>query len=336
MTFKILITKETRAQDQRVSLIPSDVQTLIAQGHEVQLEHDAGLAAGFADADYQSLGAGIRALESDDHAGYRQLFTDINLIVRVKRPLRAREILENQAIQAGALMIGALDPGEKGASHYAEYQAAGIAAHSIDQLSLNANDPRNVLASMSILAGRLALLDALAKSPLAVRDVVSIGFGTVGQAVCQAACQQGLRVTVVVGRAAQIPVVEAMGGQAVLLDRGLSLLEQQAFVKRVIMEADVIISGARQANQPAPLLIPHSTLLALKAGVVVVDMALSEGGNVEGAEHDATHVLANGVIVTNVSGYPKAVPIEASIAWSRASLHVIQTLARGDSLPYLV
>lgn len=334
MSFNILITKETRAQDQRVSLIPSDVQTLIAQGHEIQLEHNAGLAAGFADENYQRVGAGIRRLETDDDAGYRLLFSDINLVVRVKRPLRTREILENQTIQPGTLMIGALDPGEKGASHYLEYQAAGIMAHSIDQLSLNVNDPRNVLASMSVLAGRLALLDALAKSPLAVRHVVSIGFGTVGQAVCQAACQQGLRVTVVVGRAAQIPVVEAMGGRAVLLDRGLSLLDQQIFVKQVIAAADVIISGARQANQLAPLLIPYSTLLALKAGAVVVDMALSEGGNVEGAEHDATQVLANGVIVTNVSGYPKAVPIEASIAWSRASLHVIQTLARGDSLPY--
>lgn len=334
MRFTLFITKETRALEQRVSLIPTDVQTLIEQGHEVQLEQGAGLGAGFADEDYQRVGAGIRALAAEDEAGYRRLFAGINLVVRVKRPARAREILEHQAIVSGTLMIGALDPLEKNSPHYLEYQAAGIEAHSIDQLSLSPSDPRNVLASMSVLAGRLALLDALEKSPLSANQVAIIGFGTVGQSACQAACLQGLSVTVLVGRVAHIPVVEGMGGQAVLLDRSLSLDQQQALVKQAIRQADVIISGARQANQPAPLLIPHSTLMALKPGAVVVDMALSEGGNVEGASHDATQVLDNGVIVTNVSGYPKAVPIEASIAWSRASLHVIQTLARGESLPY--
>lgn len=334
MRFTLFITKETRALEQRVSLIPTDVQTLIAQGHEVQVEHEAGLGAGFTDEDYQRVGAGIRTLATTDEAGYRQLFAGIHLVVRVKRPMRAREIIEHRAILPGTLMIGALDPLEKNSTHYSEYQTAGIVAHSIDQLSLSVTDPRNVLASMSVLAGRLALLDALEKSPLAAAHVVVIGFGTVGQSVCQAACLQGLRVTVLVGRASHIPMVEAMGGQAVWLDRSLSLDQQQALVKSVILQADIIISGARQANQLAPLLIPHTTLMVLKPGAVVVDMALSEGGNVEGASHDATQVLDNGVIVTNVSGYPKAVPIEASIAWSRASLHVIQTLARAESLPY--
>ena len=73
------------------------------------------------------------------------------------------------------------------------------------------------------------------------------------------------------------------------------------------------------SNTPAPLLIPTATLLAMKPGAVVVDLALTEGGNVEGAQHDQTLIVGS-VQVCNVSGYPKAEPNKASQLWSDATL----------------
>ena len=73
----------------------------------------------------------------------------------------------------------------------------------------------------------------------------------------------------------------------------------------------------------------------MNKGSVIVDMALSEGGNVEGSEHDKTLILGNGIIVTNTSGYPKALPHDASRLWSAASLLFIHKLLDGnhDFLP---
>ncbi len=80
-------------------------------------------------------------------------------------------------------------------------------------------------------------------------------------------------------------------------------------------------------------MIPKQTLLEMKKGSVIVDLALSEGGNVEGSEHDATRILGNDIKVTNTSGYPKAVPREASQLWSRASLLFIGLLIDEKSIP---
>jgi H+-translocating NAD(P) transhydrogenase subunit alpha len=102
---------------------------------------------------------------------------------------------------------------------------------------------------------------------------------------------------------------------------------QQQIVKETVLHADIVISSARQANTVAPVLIPLTTLQVMQKGTVVVDMALSEGGNVYGSKHDETIILGNDIYVINVSGYPKAVPHEASIAWSGVSLkYVLQLL----------
>ena len=90
--------------------------------------------------------------------------------------------------------------------------------------------------------------------------------------------------------------------------------------------ADIVITSARAANQRAPLLISAATLNQMKAGAVIVDMALSEGGNVEGSHHDETHVLGNGVIMTNVSSYSKQVPHEASILWSQETRLFLESI----------
>jgi alanine dehydrogenase len=94
----ILVVNETRAGETRVALIPSDVAELVRAGHTVYVEKHAGLHAGHPDQEYMDAGASIRHLESNTPKGYRHLFTDITPIVRVKRPDREREKVENQVL----------------------------------------------------------------------------------------------------------------------------------------------------------------------------------------------------------------------------------------------
>lgn len=339
MGLNILITKETRAGETRVALIPRDVRVLIEKGHNIFVEHGAGTKAGFSDLDYQQVGAAIRFIKSADTQTYQKYFENINIVVRAKRPDRERELLENQAMARGTILIGALDPFEKNSSHINEYHRANIIAYSIDQLKLSANDPMNLLAAMSKIAGRMALLDAIKKfktnATTDIKKVVIVGFGIVGRAAFDEALTKHLPITVVLTNLASAKEIKAQGANALLLNKNTSLTQQQHVVKEVLLNADIVITSARNPNQFAPLLIPQNTLQQMQKGAVIVDMAISEGGNVEGSEHDATLTLGNGVIVTNASGYPKALPREASELWSSACLQFILNLTENKHITLL-
>lgn len=328
--FNLLLVKETRAGEKRVALTPHDVKTLVEEGHSIYAEAGAGENAGFTDEMYRSSGAKIRSLSDQSIESYQKLFEGVNMVVRAKRPDRQREVLENQAIPNGITMIGALDPFEKGSPHIAEYAFQELKTYSIDQLQLAPEDPMNLLAAMSRIAGKLALQDAIQHAPKSPKTALIIGFGVIGQAALNEAMEQGLDTAVVITNTVQAEKVQSLGAKAVLLDKESSLQSQQDLVKDYILDADVVITSARKPNQLAPVLIPASTLELMKPGSVIVDMALSEGGNVEGSHHDATLTLGNDVIVTNMSGYPKMVPHEASVLWSEASKRFIQKLAKTE------
>lgn len=331
--YSILVCKETRAGESRVALIPSDVKRLVQREQKVFVEHGAGTSAGYPDSEYQAAGAEIRYLEDDSEDSLRKLFSGINLIVRAKRPARAREAIEASAFEAGTIMMGALDPLERGSPHIDEYRQAHLTAYSIDQLVLPSDDPMNLLAAMSEIAGRLALLDGIKKWGAKVNEVVIIGFGVAGKSAFAEALSQKIPTTVILSDPKQAAEIKRRGGAPQLLDRSADLQDQQAFVRNHILDADIVIACARRANHPAPLLISKETLLVMKKGSVIVDLALSEGGNVEGSEHDATHILGNGIKVTNISGYPKKFPREASQLWSRASFLFIGLLIDEKPIP---
>ena len=324
MSFFLLVAKETRAKETRVALIPADVATLVKDGHSVFVEHGAGISAGYTDQEYINAGASIRHIDDLTLQSYKQLFAGITHIVRVKRPERDREILEAQAIQSGTHLIGALDPYEKGSHHYREYEQAGIIAHSIDQLSLSHDDPMNLLASMSKIAGQLAMQDAISKCQRAIKKVVIIGFGVAGKSAFAEAISNQLSVTAILQSNTHATAILEQGANVVLLSEKTSVVERQAIIAYELATADIVITSARKANERAPLLVPETTLQQMQAGSVIVDLALSEGGNVAGSKHDTNLILGNQVIVTNVSGYPKNKPRESSIQWSKSSLLFLQ------------
>lgn len=225
-------------------------------------------------------------------------------------------------------MIGALDPFEED-GHVEEYRTAKILAYSIDQLALTKDSPMNILASMSIIAGELALMDALQKTKLASpQTALIIGTGIAGMAAIEQALKQNLNVIVISVNQQHLDLFkENANVTGIYLPRTDPLEKQQQLVLKSAKQADVMITSARSPGQKAPLLLPLSTLKIMKQGAAVIDLALSEGGNVEGSHHDQTLEIGNKVIVSNISGYPKARPHEASMKWSLASRLFIESLA---------
>ncbi|MCP4475953.1 MAG: hypothetical protein GY821_15595 [Gammaproteobacteria bacterium] len=146
------------------------------------------------------------------------------------------------------------------------------------------------------------------------------------------ALKRGQTPIVVLTSKQQMAVLTQAGSEVVRLDRQASIEEQRQIIAPLLSDADIVIASARRSGEQAPLLISTEMLQTMKPGCVVVDMALSEGGNVAGSRHDATLTLAGGVIVTNTSGYPKVLPHGASVAWSGATLQAIYALDQGDTI----
>src|SRR2546423_9106708 len=79
-TMLVGVPKEIKDSEYRVGLIPSAVRELAANGHEVIVEQRAGLGAGLADADYESVGATIVSAADE-------VYASADLVVKVKEPL---------------------------------------------------------------------------------------------------------------------------------------------------------------------------------------------------------------------------------------------------------
>lgn len=132
--------------------------------------------------------------------------------------------------------------------------------------------------------------------------------------------------TIITSDIAKAEFLSLQGINNVVVERHLSLEIRQDKIYQVIKDADIIITTASTAWIVAPMLIPESTLLKLKNGTILVDLAVAEGGNVFGSRHDATVTLKNNVKIINVSGYPKELPIESSRSWSIASSYFLHLL----------
>lgn len=174
---KILLVKESRHNEKRVALLPGDVAQLINLGVMVYVEDSAGVWAGYSNADYILAGASIRHINYDEVDRCRQAFSDIDIIVRVKRPDRTREKIENSVIKPYTKMVGLLDILERDSEHIAEYQRAKIEYYSLDQFLFPANTPMDSLKDMSRIAGRLALNHAFETFNAPVQHVAIIGSG---------------------------------------------------------------------------------------------------------------------------------------------------------------
>lgn len=311
----ILVVKETREGEFRVALTPKAVASLVAKNYNVLIESQAGLNAGFMDSDYIQSGAKIFSLTSDG-------FPANTLILRVKRADQEREILENQSFQENTLMMGFLSPYEVG-NHVAKWQSLGVTTFSFDLFkTLAIDDPRNVQAAMSCIAGRLALHDALRRY-IGKHEVRLTVLGT-GMAAFSAALE---------ARKHNIPVQlfgrnEKYREKAELAEITYHVLpqleqDQAKFIRSHLSKETIVISAARSPRLKAPILIDQENLNALPEYAIVIDLAVSEGGNVVGSMRDKVVMAAKNVSIVNISGYPKAEPRETSEVYAQCMVNFI-------------
>jgi len=347
------VPKETSGQERRVALVPADVRSLKKAGFEVLVETNAGLHAGFPDAQYVQQGARIAADRSALAA------SDVIIHVRAagadpQEPFAVPESLrENQILVA--LCEPLSDP--RPIAALAERRVTTFALELLPRITRAQS--MDVLSSMATVAGYKAVLLAAEASPrmfpmmmtaagtLTPAKVFVVGAGVAGLQAISTARRLGAIVYAYDVRPAAKEQIQSVGGKPVEL--GLESAEgqggyaramapdfykrQQAAMAKVIAESDVVITTAAVPGKRAPVLITNDMLAGMSPGSVIVDLAAERGGNCE-ATHPGETVEVGGVVVLGPVNLPSTVAHHASQMFSR-NITAFLVLLKKHGLPVI-
>jgi alanine dehydrogenase len=317
---RIGIPKEIKNHEYRVGLTPASVKEFVRAGHEVVVQSNAGAAAGMSDADYVQAGASISPTAE-------AIFSSADMIVKVKEPqpsecamLRPNQILYTYLHLAP-------DPEQTKA-----LIASGAVCIAYETITGSAGG-LPLLAPMSEVAGRMAIQAGAAhleKSKggkgillggvpgVPAGHVVILGAGVVGTNALQMAVGLGARVTVVDKNVDRLRQLDLLFG-----NRITTTYSTQSVIEHLMPDADLVIGGVLLPGAAAPKLVSRAMIQTMKAGSVLVDVAIDQGGCFE-TSHPTTHdnptFEVDGVIHYCVANMPGAVARTSTLALNNATL----------------
>lgn len=321
------VPKEIKNHEYRVGMVPSSVRELVAHGHKVTVEHNAGIGIGFTDADYEAAGATVLATAEE-------VFAKADMIVKVKEP----QAVERKRLRQGQVLFTYLHlaPDLPQTEDLIASKATCIAYETVT----SAAGGLPLLAPMSEVAGRMSIqagATALQKAN-GGRGVLLGGVPGV---------EPGKIVILgggVVGANAALMAV-GIGAQVVVLDRNVDVLRRLVAqfgsrietvfssadaVERHVLDADLVIGGVLIPGAAAPKLVTAAMVKKMKPGSAVVDVAIDQGGCFETA-HATTHAeptyIVDDVVHYCVANMPGAVPRTSTFALNNATLPFIIELA---------
>jgi alanine dehydrogenase len=321
------VPKEIKDSEYRVGLVPSTVHELVRNGHQVIIETNAGVGAGLADADYRAVGAEI----VPDAA---QVFARAELVVKVKEPLA----VERKQLRRGQVLFTylhlAADPQQT-----AELMASGAVAIAYETVT-SPQGTLPLLTPMSEVAGRMAphvgarclekenggrgvLLGGVPGVPPA--DVVVLGGGVSGSHAALISAGMGATVTVI-DRNPEVlrRVAERLGA------RVRTVFSTRDAIETLCRRADLVIGAVLLPGAAAPKLITADTVRAMKAGAVIVDIAIDQGGCAETSRpttHLAPTYTVDEVVHYCVTNMPGAVARTSTFALNNVTLPFVLALA---------
>jgi len=325
---QIGIPREIRVLEGRVGLVPAAVGQLVAQGHEVLVERDAGLLSGYRDDDYRAAGA---VLVDSAEAVYRA-----ELIVKVKEP----QPVEVAMLRPGQLLFSYLHL----AADLELMQAlrdTGVTAVAFETVETDAGR-LPLLAPMSDIAGRVAVQVGahllhqpqggrgllLGGVPAAERGrVVVLGAGVAGGSAALLAAAMGAEVTVFDRNRDKLAHMRALGDNVTALHPYPDALHDAA------VSADLLIGAVLVTGERAPHLVSADTVSQMQAGSAIIDISVDQGGCIETTrptDYSAPTFVVDGVIHFGVTNMPGAVPRTASQALSAELIRYVSRLARPD------
>ncbi|HEX8580269.1 MAG TPA: Re/Si-specific NAD(P)(+) transhydrogenase subunit alpha [Allosphingosinicella sp.] len=344
---KIAVLKESMDGERRVAATPETVKKYIALGATVSVEAGAGVSASIADADYEAMGAtvGVRA----------DVLAGADTVLGVQGP----DPTALQGISPGALVVAALNPfGER--ERVDAYAAAGVEALAMELMPrITRAQSMDILSSQSNLSGYKAVLDATqeygralpmmmtAAGTISAARVFVMGVGVAGLQAIATARRLGAIVSATDVRAATREQIESLGAKAVFVENVKGIegegtggyatemsdeykAAQAELVSSHIAKQDIVITTALIPGRPAPRLISDAQLATMRPGSVVVDLAVEQGGNVEGAVLGEV-VERHGVRIVGHRNVPSRLAADASALYSRNLYNFLSAFWDGEA-----
>ncbi len=326
---KIGLPKECKIMEGRVALTPAAVASLVAAGHELIVQQNAGVLAGYSDHAYGQAGASLEADASE-------VYAQAELVVKVKEPqsheiswLRSDHVLFCFLHLAAepALLAGLLQQ-KTTAIAFETVMLSGGALPLLAPMSRIAGAlaiPLGAQYLTSVAGGRGVLLSALPGLPRA--HVVVLGGGVAGGQAAMLAAAMGARVTVFDRKpevwdylSRQHPAITTLSIEGGAVDAALT-------------DADLLIGAVLLPGAKAPSLISRQQVAAMQQGSVIVDISVDQGGCIA-TTRPTTHVqpayVEEGVIHLAVTNLPGIVPRTSTDALSAVLLPYVHRLSQTD------
>jgi NAD(P) transhydrogenase subunit alpha len=340
---RIGVPAETRAGETRVAATAETVKKLVSAGHQVVVEHDAGLRASQTDEAYTAAGAAIGS--AADALG-------AELVLKVRAPGEQ----ELAAMPRGATLVGMLDPFDR--EGLEKIAAAGLTAFALEAAPRTTRaQSMDVLSSQANIAGYKAVLLAAnvyqrffpmmmtAAGTAKAARVVILGAGVAGLQAIATAKRLGAVIEASDVRPAVKEQVESLGAKFIdvpfeteeerEIAQGVGgyarpmpeswMKRQAALVAERIRQADIVITTALIPGRKAPVLVTEDMVKSMKPGSVIVDMAVERGGNCPLSEAGRT-VIKHGVTLVGETNLPAMLAADASALYARNVLDFLKLI----------
>jgi len=319
------VVKETKEYENRVALSPEVVKLIRKKGFDVVVESGAGEKSYFSNQDYEAAGASIGT--SKDALG-----ADLVLKVNLATPQEIALMKEGSAYIS--YMYAYQHPevleafNKKRITTFAMDAVPRISrAQKMDALSSQANlaGYKAVLLGANYL-GKIFPLLMTASGTITPARVLIFGAGVAGLQAIATAKRLGAVVECTDVRPETKEQVESLGGRYLSVEgaegvkteggyaREVSaeyLEKQQQLIREKIKDADLVITTALVMGKKSPILVTEDMVKSMKAGSVIVDMAVESGGNCAISEKNTT-VVKHGVTLVGESNLPSLLPVNAS------------------------
>jgi H+-translocating NAD(P) transhydrogenase subunit alpha len=315
---RISILNESGQGEPRVAASAETIKKYLALGAKVTVQSGAGLASGMVDKEFSDAGATIAKTAAD-------ALKDADILLKVRRPVDA----EIKALKKGAIVLAIMDPYGQDAA-LKSMATAGLSSFSMEFMPrITRAQVMDVLSSQANLAGYRAVIDGAqiygralpmmmtAAGTVPAAKIFIMGVGVAGLQAIATARRLGAVVTATDVRPATKEQVESLGAKFLAVEDDEFKQAQTAggYAKEMskeyqakqaeltashIAKQDIVITTALIPGRPAPRLITKAMVDSMRAGSVIVDLAVERGGNVEGAKPGEVVSTANGV---QIAGY---------------------------------